>query len=250
VAHDDAAVGEEILDVAKTEAEAKVQPHGVGDHLGWEAMAALERHHDGGATGHPASLLAAQLDNSRTDSTACRYEPDLASRLLDGHVDTVLVATGYRPSVGYLAETVALSSEGQPLQRGGASTTANGVFYVGIPFQCNCASATSREVGADAERVVRLIRKRLDAPKPVLRTTQDRARTLHFAFRATPRLETLADNPRVGPLSGRSHTFPSAPDPTDLPIVTGCPARMMPSGCMNAPARTSRNARDGRCERM
>jgi hypothetical protein len=70
VAHDDATLGEEILDVAKAEVEAKVQLHGVGDHLGWEAMAAVERHQRGGATGHRASLLAAQLDNSQRGPTS------------------------------------------------------------------------------------------------------------------------------------------------------------------------------------
>src|SRR6266851_1123292 len=64
VADDDAALGEEILDVAKAEVEAKVQPDGVGDHVGREAVATVGRRLVGGATGHRASLPAAQLDNS------------------------------------------------------------------------------------------------------------------------------------------------------------------------------------------
>ena len=37
----DTPFGEEILNVAKAEMEAKVQPHGVGDHLGRESVATL-----------------------------------------------------------------------------------------------------------------------------------------------------------------------------------------------------------------
>jgi len=44
VADDDATLGEQVLDVTKAEVEAEIQPDGVGDHLGREAMAPVERH--------------------------------------------------------------------------------------------------------------------------------------------------------------------------------------------------------------
>ena len=63
VADDDAALGEEILKVAEAEVQAEVQPNGVSNHLGWEAMATIGRRGDRGSTAHRASLPAAQLDN-------------------------------------------------------------------------------------------------------------------------------------------------------------------------------------------
>jgi hypothetical protein len=43
VADDDAALGEEILNVAKAEVEAEIEPDGVGDHVGREAVATIRR---------------------------------------------------------------------------------------------------------------------------------------------------------------------------------------------------------------
>ncbi len=42
VADDDAALGEQILNVTEAEVETKVQPHGVSDDLGREAVTAIE----------------------------------------------------------------------------------------------------------------------------------------------------------------------------------------------------------------
>jgi hypothetical protein len=66
VAHDDPAFGEEILNVTEAEMEAEVQPDGVSDDLGREAVAAI----GGGSTGSATdirrrlSLIPGQLDNS------------------------------------------------------------------------------------------------------------------------------------------------------------------------------------------
>ena len=46
------ALREEILDVPKTEAESVVQPHGVGDDLGWKTVSAVA----GRMLAHPFSL--------------------------------------------------------------------------------------------------------------------------------------------------------------------------------------------------
>jgi putative flavoprotein involved in K+ transport len=69
-------------------------------------------------------------------------------------VDVVLLATGYRPSLGYLAGTGALGPDGAPLHRSGESRTLPGLAYVGLEFQRSFRSATVRGVGADARRVV------------------------------------------------------------------------------------------------
>ncbi|QUX30602.1 NAD(P)-binding domain-containing protein [Nocardiopsis akebiae] len=70
-------------------------------------------------------------------------------------VDTVLLATGYRPALGYLSPTTALDSRRRPLHRGGISTTVPGLGYVGLEFQRSFSSATLRGVGRDARHVVR-----------------------------------------------------------------------------------------------
>ncbi|OLT24444.1 FAD-dependent oxidoreductase [Actinomadura sp. CNU-125] len=84
------------------------------------------------------------------------------------HVDVVLLATGYRPGVDYLAGLGALDDDGLPRQRGGVSTTHPGLAYVGLEWQRSFASATLRGVGADARHVLtRLLKQpRPDGKKP------------------------------------------------------------------------------------
>jgi putative flavoprotein involved in K+ transport len=84
-------------------------------------------------------------------------------------VDAVILATGFRPNVGYLAGLGALDEHGDPRQRGGISRTTPGLFYVGLPAQRTLMSATLRGVGADAAFIVRrlvryLRRQRAVAP--------------------------------------------------------------------------------------
>lgn len=69
-------------------------------------------------------------------------------------VDAVLLATGYRPSLGYLRELGALDGDGMPLHAGGVSTTHLGLAYVGLEFQRSFASNTLRGVSRDADHVV------------------------------------------------------------------------------------------------
>lgn len=69
-------------------------------------------------------------------------------------VDTVLLATGYRPDLGYLAGLGALDETGAPRHNGGISTTCPGLAYVGLEFQRSFASNTLRGAGADAEHIV------------------------------------------------------------------------------------------------
>ncbi|UPK73579.1 NAD(P)/FAD-dependent oxidoreductase [Nocardioidaceae bacterium SCSIO 66511] len=69
-------------------------------------------------------------------------------------VDTVILATGYRPSLGYLRDLGALDENGLPLHAGGISATHPGLVYLGLEFQRSFASNTLRGVAADAAYVV------------------------------------------------------------------------------------------------
>jgi putative flavoprotein involved in K+ transport len=68
-------------------------------------------------------------------------------------VDVVLLATGYRPSLGYLDKLGALDADGMPLHSGGISTTHPGLVYLGLEFQRSFASNTLRGVSRDADYV-------------------------------------------------------------------------------------------------
>jgi len=69
------------------------------------------------------------------------------------HVDALVLATGYRPSVSYLRGLGALDEHGAPLQRGGISLTHRGLGYVGLEMQRSFASNTLRGVHRDAAYV-------------------------------------------------------------------------------------------------
>lgn len=71
------------------------------------------------------------------------------------HVDTIVLATGYRPDLAYLDSLDTLNADGTPRQRRGLSTTHPGLGYVGLEWQRSLASATLRGVGRDARYVVR-----------------------------------------------------------------------------------------------
>ncbi|MCC9710613.1 NAD(P)/FAD-dependent oxidoreductase [Streptomyces sp. MNU76] len=70
-------------------------------------------------------------------------------------VDTIVLATGYRPDLGYLAPLGALDQGGHPLHREGASTVHPGLAYVGLEWQRSLSSNSLRGVGRDANRVAR-----------------------------------------------------------------------------------------------
>ncbi|MBC7300918.1 MULTISPECIES: flavin-containing monooxygenase [Nocardia] len=74
------------------------------------------------------------------DATRCR-------------VDTIILATGYHPNLGYLAGLGALDDTGKPLHRQGASTTHPGLGYLGLEWQRSLSSASLRGVGRDARRL-------------------------------------------------------------------------------------------------
>jgi putative flavoprotein involved in K+ transport len=70
-------------------------------------------------------------------------------------VDTILLATGYRRDLGYLAELGAVNPAGAPQHLRGLSTTHPGLGYVGLEWQRSLASASLRGVGRDADYVIR-----------------------------------------------------------------------------------------------
>jgi len=71
-------------------------------------------------------------------------------------VDTILLATGYRPDLPYLAGLDgALDDAGRPLQRDGISWTYPRLAFVGLEWQRSLSSNSLRGVGRDADRVAR-----------------------------------------------------------------------------------------------
>jgi putative flavoprotein involved in K+ transport len=70
-------------------------------------------------------------------------------------VDAVILGTGYRPHLPYLAGTGALDDQGRPIHRAGVSTTVDGLGYVGLEYQSSIASATLRGGAHDAAQVIR-----------------------------------------------------------------------------------------------
>ncbi|GLW47447.1 monooxygenase [Streptomyces sp. NBRC 14336] len=72
-------------------------------------------------------------------------------------VDTVLLATGYRPDLGYLAPLGAIDASGHPRHREGISLTHPGLAYVGLEWQRSLSSNSLRGAGRDAARIARHI---------------------------------------------------------------------------------------------
>lgn len=69
------------------------------------------------------------------------------------NVDTILLATGFRPGLSYLDRLGALTPDGRPRHTRGLSTSHPGLAYVGLEWQRSFASATLRGVGRDARYV-------------------------------------------------------------------------------------------------
>ncbi|MFD5474574.1 flavin-containing monooxygenase [Streptomyces sp. NPDC127105] len=70
-------------------------------------------------------------------------------------VDAIVLATGYRPDLGYLTPLGALDSTGHPRHREGMSLTHPGLAYVGLEWQRSLSSNSLRGVGRDAARAAR-----------------------------------------------------------------------------------------------
>ncbi|WP_331737471.1 NAD(P)/FAD-dependent oxidoreductase (plasmid) [Streptomyces sp. NBC_00984] len=71
-------------------------------------------------------------------------------------VDAIVLATGYRPDLPYLADLGgALDTEGKPQHREGLATSVPGLALVGLEWQRSLSSNSLRGVGRDAERIAR-----------------------------------------------------------------------------------------------
>ncbi|GAA1036628.1 hypothetical protein GCM10009557_47890 [Virgisporangium ochraceum] len=76
-------------------------------------------------------------------------------------VDALILATGYRPGLGYLGVA------DQPEHRGGVSTDVPGLGFVGLEHQRSLASATLRGVGRDAAHVLTALVRQRSGRQPV-----------------------------------------------------------------------------------
>ncbi|MGJ3560568.1 flavin-containing monooxygenase [Streptomyces sp. INA 01156] len=71
-------------------------------------------------------------------------------------VDAVVLATGYRPDLPYLAPLGgALDADGNPQHREGLAVGAPGLAFVGLEWQRSLSSNSLRGVGRDADRIAR-----------------------------------------------------------------------------------------------
>ncbi|MGA5148190.1 flavin-containing monooxygenase [Streptomyces griseoincarnatus] len=71
-------------------------------------------------------------------------------------VDAIVLATGYRPDLPYLAGLDgALDAVGNPRHREGVATEVPGLAFVGLEWQRSLSSNSLRGVGRDAEQIAR-----------------------------------------------------------------------------------------------
>lgn len=91
-------------------------------------------------------------------------------------VDAVILVTGYRPHLDYLAPLGALATGGMPRQVRGISTTHPALAYLGLEFQRSFASNTLRGVGRDAAHVVAALAATMSRGRSPLRRRASAAR--------------------------------------------------------------------------
>ncbi|MGY1982172.1 flavin-containing monooxygenase [Nocardia gipuzkoensis] len=75
-------------------------------------------------------------------------------------VDTVILATGYRPHLPYLKDLGALTDNHTPRHRQGLSTTHPGLGYLGLEWQRTPSSNSLRGVGRDARHLITTLTNR------------------------------------------------------------------------------------------
>jgi putative flavoprotein involved in K+ transport len=78
-------------------------------------------------------------------------------------VDAIVLATGYRPDLPYLARLEgALDAAGRPRHRAGIATAVPGLAFVGLEWQRSLSSNSLRGVGRDADHVARRLAAHLE----------------------------------------------------------------------------------------
>ena len=146
------------------------RPLGLDVHY-WARWSGLEALSPGRSDGARSIVV---LDDGRYSAAIAADRPDarpMFDRLTptgvtwaDGTaepVDAVILATGYRPDVGYLAGLGALNADGWPIHCRGRSLAVPRLGYVGLPGQTGPASATVRGSGPDASRIATWLRRTL-----------------------------------------------------------------------------------------
>lgn len=77
------------------------------------------------------------------------------------NVDAVIYATGFSPNLPYLEGLGALDETGNPQHLLGASTSVDGLYYLGLSNQVSIGSATLRGVGRDGRIIINRINRYL-----------------------------------------------------------------------------------------
>lgn len=149
-------------------------PLGVDLHYwaGWSGLERLPLGRDGAKglgvldTGRYAAALAAGRPDRREMFAYLSADGVAWPDGTRERTDAVIVATGYRPDLGYLTGLGALALDGYPHHCRGLSVVVPRLGFVGVPGQYGVASATVRGVGPDAGRVVRRLRRQLAQVEP------------------------------------------------------------------------------------
>ncbi|APE38595.1 FAD-dependent oxidoreductase [Nocardia mangyaensis] len=105
-------------------------------------------------TGRYRAALTAQRPVARAMFTRLEADAAVWPDATRSTVDTIILATGYRPDLTYLHSLGALDDTGRPLHRKGVSTTHPGLGYLGLEWQRTLSSASLRGVGRDARRLI------------------------------------------------------------------------------------------------
>lgn len=134
----------------------------------WYAITGLDTAPIGRFLTHPPTVPI--LDTGRYRRAITEGRPDHRPMFarLDGDrvhwsdgtseaADAVILATGYRPALGYLNGLDLIDAQGHPRHRGGIATGLPGLGFVGLEWQRSLSSASIRGVGRDAARIARLL---------------------------------------------------------------------------------------------
>ncbi|WP_040781075.1 flavin-containing monooxygenase [Nocardia pneumoniae] len=106
-------------------------------------------------TGRYRAALTAEKPTTRPMFTRLDGDTALWPDGSRTNADTVILATGYRPHLPYLAGLGALTDTGVPRHRRGLSTTYPGLGYLGLEWQRTPSSNSLRGVGRDAQQLAR-----------------------------------------------------------------------------------------------
>lgn len=176
VAHELASVADVTLASRGPIPFRKQRPLGIDLHY-WVSWSGIDRLPLGRRAGGSVGVLDDGRYAAAIGAGALDHRPMFTTLTTDGvewsdgtaePVDTVLLATGYRPQLSYLPSE-AFAADSWPLHSRGVSTTVPGLGFIGLPGQTGIASATLRGVGPDARRVVRRLVRHLPVnsrPRP------------------------------------------------------------------------------------